>query len=419
VSLAAHNAIGIQKPLLSPSARAACYAVALVGAGAFLYAIFTNQGIRAWEAWVTNFLFWSGLAQAGVIFSAILQATSARWGRSLKRIAEATGAFMPLSLVVLAVLFLGRTSIFHWIEAPIDGKQAWLNVPFLVARQMLGLIALQLLSALYVYWSVRPDLGLMEEARGVTLPPPVRWITRGWRGLEPEREASQRAQDRLAPVILIAYAVVLTLQSFDFVMSLDGEWYSTLLGGYFFIGNLYLGLAAVAVLGIWARSRLDLARYITTDQFHDLGKLLFGFCMLWAYMFFTQYLVIWYGNLPFEVRFVLHRVTAPWTPLAVTVVAGCFLVPFVMLLSRDVKRNPTSLAAVSIVVIVSMWLERFVLVAPSLWKGEHLPLGAIEVLMTAGFLAAFVLCYVRVLGLVPALPLSDPRLEAQAGHPVA
>jgi hypothetical protein len=362
-----------------------------------------------------NFLFWSGLAQAGVIFSAILQVTTARWGRPLKRLAEASSAFMPVSLVTLVLVLAAHSHLFPWIDEPIPARQAWLNVPFLASRQILALVVLQGLSLLHVYWSVRPDLGLVQRSGGDALPALARRLTNGWRGLDEERTLSQSRQRRLAPAILITYAVVFTLQAFDFVMSLDRHFYSTLLGGFFFIGNLYLGLASLAILAVWIRPRLGLNDYITPDQFHDLGKLLLAFCMLWTYMFFSQYLVIWYGNLPEELMFVIHRVEPPWLALAWVVLGACFFIPFVVLLSRGVKRRPNALMAVSIVIAIGMWLERFILVVPSLWKDHTLPLGVIEILMTAGFLGIFVLCYVKFLSTVPVLPVADPLLVPAVG----
>ena len=150
---------------------------------------------------------------------------------------------------------------------------------------------------------------------------------------------------------------------------------------------------------------------------HDLGKLLFGFCILWAYMFWSQYLVIWYGDLAEETEFVYHRMHGPWEPVATAVFAMAFAVPFVVLLSRAVKTWAPGLALVAAVAFAGMWLERFILVAPSLWHGEGVPLGLLELLVTAGVLGLFVVCYTTFLDLFPTLPVSDPRLApAETEH---
>ena len=405
------------RPLLSSRARTVCYVVSLLGAGTFLYGVVAGDAVRVWEALLVNFLFWSGIAQAGVVLSVLLQVTAARWGRPLKRVAEATAAFMPVAFLVLLVLFLGQSVVLPWVEEPVEARQAWLNVPFLVARQGLGFLLLSGLSLLYVYFSVRPDIGMLRESGTVSLGNVAqRWIG-GWRGLSAERAFSQRWQNRLAPMILIVYAYVFSLQAFDFVMSLDPQWYSTLVGGYFFIGNLYAGVAFLAVVAVWARTRLNLQTYIGTGQLHDLGRLLLGFCMLWTYLFWTQYLVIWYGDLPEETAFVARRTAeAPWAALAWIVFLGCFLIPFVTLLSREVKRRPRGLLTIALIVLVGMWLERFILVSPSLWEGELLPLGVIELLLTGGFLASFTICYTTFLQAVPILPLADPLFGTAEGR---
>ena len=399
------------RPLLSSRTRTACYVVSFLGAGTFLYGVVAGETVRVWVALLVNFLFWSGIAQAGVVLSALLQVTSARWGRPLKRVAEGTAAFIPVSFLVLLVVFLGQSVLLPWVDTPVEAKQAWLNTPFLIARQGLGFLLLSGLSLMYVYFSVRPDIGLLQESGTGSLGPVARgWIS-GWRGLIAERALSQQWQSRLAPMILIVYACVFSLQAFDFVMSLDPQWYSTLVGGYFFIGNLYAGVAFLAVVAVWTHVQLRLHTHVGPDQLHDLGKLLLGFCMLWTYLFWTQYLVIWYGDLPEETAFVARRTAeAPWATLAWTVFFGCFLIPFVTLLSREVKRRPRGLLTVALIVLVGMWLERFILVSPSLWKGEPLPFGVIEIFLTGGFLASFTICYTAFLQTVPILPLADPLL---------
>ena len=230
---------------------------------------------------------------------------------------------------------------------------------------------------------------------------------------------SQRSQGRLAPAVLITYAWVFTLVAFDFFMSLDPHWFSSLAGGYYFIGNLFAGFALLAVVAVWARDRLQLDEYIGPHQWHDVGKLVFGFCILWAYMFWSQYLVIWFGDLPEETELIAHRLQGAWAPLAWTVFAMVFVIPFVVLLSRAVKTSPLGLTAIGCVGLVGMWLERFILVSPSLRHGEGVPLGVIELLVTAGVLGLFAWCYTTFLQTFPVLPLSDPRLVPSSAHPNA
>ena len=402
--------------LLAPGTRGVLLGLAALGSLAFLYGIVFGDAGRSWQALLVNFLFFGGLAQAGVIFSCILQVTSARWGRPLKRVAEATAAFLPVAFVLLLVLLAGTTAWAPWVHEPVEAKTPWLNVPFFVGRELLAFLVLSGLSLRYVYRSLRPDVGMLHEsgkrpATGISA-----LLIRDWRGLDSERATGQRRQARWAVAVLIAYGWVFTLIAFDFVMALDPHWFSTLLGGYYFIGNLLIGLSFVVGVTAAGRRRLGIAGYVGRHQLHDLGKLLFGFCILWAYLFWSQYLVIWYGDLAEETEFVYHRMHGAWEPAAWAVFVMAFAGPFVVLLSRAVKTWVPGLTTVAAVVFAGMWLERFVLVVPSLWHGEGVPLGLPELLVTAGVASLFVLSYAAFLDLFPVLPVSDPRLApAPAG----
>src|SRR5207247_1914261 len=216
-------------------------------------------------------------------------------------------------------------------------------------------------------------------------PPLAGRFSSGWRGLHPERRIARQRQSRLSVALLIVYGYVLSLQAFDFIMSLDRQWFSALLGGYVFVGDLYMGVAFLGVAAVCLRTRLGVSPHVSRDQLYDIGRMLLGFCLLWGYLFWSQYLVIWFGDLPEETAFVAKRtVDSPWAPMSWVVLAGAFAVPFVMLLSRQIKRHPAGLLTVAGVVLASMWLERFVLVTPALWAGDRLPIGPPEVFVTAG-----------------------------------
>ena len=208
----------------------------------------------------------------------------------------------------------------------------------------------------------RPGPGLLHESGAQPATGVARRLITGWRGLEAERERGQRPQDRLAVALLIAYVPLFSLVAIDFIMALDAHWFSALLGGYFLTGNLTAGAALLALVAAAGSNRLGLGNRVGDRQRHDAGKLLFGFSILWAYMLWSQYLVIWYGDLPEEARFIHHRMHGAWAPVAWTVFAAVFAVPFVLLLSRKLKMRPAALGAVAGLVLAGVWLERFLLV---------------------------------------------------------
>ena len=385
-----------------------CALLVLIGAGAFIVGISGPQAQRAWQAYLVNFLFWSGLAFGTVLFVAILNMTNASWARPMKRMAEAPVAFLPISFGLFWVLYLGRGEIFPWISEPVSGKEGWLDVGFLFARDGAGLFLLTALSIALVYHSVRRDLALASEhvaigqgrgpVSGTGIPFGDKGSDKGW-----------RAQIVLSPILGILYPLVLSLLAFDLIMSLDPHWNSTLFGAYYFVGSFYTALAAIVIIAGIARMNVGLRPFILPRHFHDLGKLLLGFCLLTGDFFYSQFLVIWYGNLPEEAKYVILRIRQwPWEPLAWVVLVVCFAIPFVVLLSRKIKMKPGPMMVLSCVILAGMWLERFLLVTPSIWKEKGFPLGLQEALITAGFLGVWALSVMIFLSKFPPLPLSDP-----------
>ena len=194
-------------------------------------------------------------------------------------------------------------------------------------------------------------------------------------------------------LFLVLYAIVGSLLAFDLVMSLDPHWISTLFGAYVCIGNLYAGLGLLAVLG-WLLPTQAGSVVERRGVSHDLGKLLFGFCILWTYLFWCHYLPIWYANLPEETGFLIVRLhTAPWQSVSWSVLLLNFLLPFPLLLLQWIKRTPRALAVVGASVVTGMWLERYVLVVPSVWHETWLPLGWLELGILGGFIALFALSF--------------------------
>lgn len=372
----------------------------LVGTLAFWIGISGPHSERVWQAFLVNYLFWSGLAFGSILFSATLVMTKARWGRPIKRLAEAPAAFLPFSFLLFWVLFAGRDKIFPWIREPLPLKAAWLNVNFLFVRNGLCLLLLTVVSIALVYFSIKGERGICLEGNGDRA------------GSRDQGEKNLERQSILSPILAILFVLSFSLIGFDLVMSLSPHWYSTLFGLYFVTGAFYSSLAFLFLLSIVFSKVLDLGNYAGQRQFHDLGKLLLGFCLVTGDFFFSQFLVIWYGNLPEETRFVILRVnSAPWKYLAWTVLFLGFAFPFIVLLSRKAKIRPGLMLVVSTIILVGMWLERFLLVAPSLWKGRNLPLGFSEFLISLGFMGLMSLSLLWFFKRFPSLPVSDPLFQ--------
>ena len=291
----------------------------VAGAAAFLYGASGRYALRAWQVFTVNYVFWAGLAFGAVLFSAVLNLSKAVWGRPIKRLAEAFSAYLPVSFLLFWGFLAGKETVFPWIARPVPEKQAFLNAPFMFAREGVCLLALTVLSLLFVYYSVKADREWLRNGR-----PRVR-TEYPWSGLF-------RAQWRLSPVLPAAYAFILSLLAIDLIMSLSSEWYSTLFPGYYFIASFYSAVAAIYLFALAAKNRLGIDRYLFPRQFHDLGKLTFGFAIFTGYLFYAQLLVIWYGNLPEETRFVILRTKLdPWKGWAWAVLFMCLPHPFLYL----------------------------------------------------------------------------------------
>ncbi len=381
-----------------------CSVLVVIGVIVFLSGVLGKNADRTWHAYLVNYLFWFSLAFGIVLYGAVMNMTTADWARPTKRLSEAVGPFLPLSLPLLWVLYPGRETIFTWIRDPVPEKSYWLNMWSMFIRNSIGLSVLSALALALIYYSVRGDRNvgplLAEELKKGNIDDAIQ---------KRRNLPAWRVQVRLSPALAIIYGIALSSVGLDLAMSLDPHWYSTLFPAYYFLNSFYIGLAALVILSALSLKRLGLRVLVRPRYFHDLGKILFGFCMLSGYFFYAQFIVIWYGNIPEETRYVIARFRyAPWEGLAYVILIITFLFPIFILLFRKVKLSPALLSTVSIGILTGYWLERFILVEPTYWKGQGLPIGIPEVGIAAGFLGLIGLSVTLFLRSVPILPVSDP-----------
>jgi hypothetical protein len=312
-------------------------ALVAVGAVAFLAGTLSGHATAAFAALDASWLFFAGLAAGAVALGAAVRVAHGGWARPILPIADAAAGFFPAALGLLVVLLLGARTFIPWTAEASAGHLA-------------GLGARQLVAATVVFalgWRVAA-LGRAADAEGARV-----------------RTAS------LAYVL--AYAVGLSFWAFDLVMELSDAPPFTVLPAYYFLGAFLSGLAWVALV---AAAR-DVAG---PDLRHDLGKLLFAFIVVWSYLLWALFLPTWYGNVPEESAALLRRVRGPFRPLTAVVLAAVFAWPFWLLFSERLKRRRGTLAAGAGAILVGLWLERFLLVVPSLATTG----GAASVLVGAG-----------------------------------
>jgi hypothetical protein len=370
-------------------------AATIIGAAGFGVAVVFVSPVRAWEAFLTNLLFWTGMAQGAVVMSAALYMCQARWGGAgLYRLAEASAGFLPVGFLLFWALFAGRYTLFPWITTPIPEKQPYLSVPFLFARDGAGLFLMWIFSWIFIQASRRRDsVDWAEDYESLDeAPGPIAY---------------------LAPALAIAYAAVYYILAVDLVMSLSPEWYSTMFPAYFTFGSFVSGIMLIALFA--AVGKRPYHRDVAGERggvLHDLGKLVFAGATFWTFLLFAMYLVIWYGDIPKETFFVAPRVNyAPWGILGWTALGLIWVNPFFVLLCRAPKRNPFILGVVCFFGLIGFWLERYVLVAPSITR-YRVPFGWIEIVITIGFLGAFGLSTMPGLARAPNAALKRVRREA-------
>jgi hypothetical protein len=400
---------------VNPGLKTAIIALLAVGVIAFAVALMTDPA-RAWRAYYINWLFVFSIAQGGFMLAVMTSLAKGLWSRPIRRIALAHTAYLPIAfLTVLPILFIGAEHIWPWVGTPLyNGKEVWLNLPFMAARTIFGLLLLSGVSLAFTYTALRPDMGYVRDRVPARLRPINDWFARNWRGQEAEELHAHRRLLVLAPAAALIYAVVMGVLAWDFIMSLEPHWFSTLIGPYFFMGAILGGVMTTALITLAVRRRLGLHNWILPSTLHDLGKLAFGFTIFWGYMFFSQYIVIWYGQLPFEQAFVIHRFVLPYRIIAQLVGLLLFVIPFFGLLSVAAKRTPAIFQTFAVISLLGLWLERWLLVYPSLWIGaETLPLSWQEPALLLPFAALYLAAIAFFLTRVPLFQLWQPLTEIE------
>ena len=394
---------GIDRPS-SPLLRTICLVLAAIGLVVFVIGLFIEPD-RTWQALLVNWLYFTSISSAGVMFVAVQRITTARWSRPIVRFLEGYVAFLPVAFVLLLLIVLvGRHHIFWWSDhvPEIHEKRVWLNPPFFLTRVILTFLIIASLSLWYIYTCVRLDVGILPEgganwARGLR-----ERMRRGWRDERRELHSTHSLQGKLAVFLGFAFVFGWIMLSWDLSMSLDPHFQSTMYGWWFFMGGWVAALASWTLIVLaWRRY---LARYdlIQDKHFHDLGKLCFAFTAFWGYLTFGQYLVIWYGNLGEETHWARLRLIEGWRIPTLITVGLMFVLPFFGLLSRAAKVFLPTLVFFVSSTILGLWFTRYLEVYPSIYGVVgNIPLGVWELGLALGLLGIWGFCYLSFMDAFP------------------
>lgn len=340
---------------------------------------------RAWLAYLTNFVFFTALSCGALLFSTIMHFTKAKWSHRLSGVAEAFSSFFPVSFILFILLFLGQNHVFPWIGQDLHGKSAWLNIPFLFSRDLAAFLILYALGFGYLY--------NMLKFRLKDAPPNTRlkrFLLKYFERTPHDPEIIKKRMTLFAGWYMLAFALTLSLMGFDLVMSMDAHWYSTLFGAYSFIKATLIGFGALILLAAILHLNPNIPFELSAAQFRDISTLFFGFSIVWGDFFYSQFVVIWYANIPEETSYIIERtMTSPWKGLAWTVFIVCFIMPFLILLIGRIKESPRCMAVVTFCSLAGLWIEHFLLLGPNYLHHESIfsLIGINEIIISLSFLS--------------------------------
>jgi hypothetical protein len=392
----------ITRPV-SPRLKQVSLLLAILGIVVFVVGAATGQE-RAWTAWHINWLFFTVIASAGVMLSAVQRITTARWSRAVIRLSEANVAFLPVAFFMLLVSVFGKSHIFHWVhEPPAQAEKAlWLDPTFWSIRVAVVFAIITALSLWYVYTAVRLDVGVLPEW-GANWAKGLRARMRAGFGDERrELHSTHSLQGRMAVFLALVFGFGWVILSWDLSMSVDYHFQSTMYGWQFFMGGWLCNIMLLALLSRAWRNQMGAHHVITESHFHDIGKLAFGFTAFWGYLTFSQLLVIWYGNFAEETHFFRARLIEPWTSLTVAVAVLTFLLPFFGLLGKYPKLFTPTMAFFAATSMLGIWIHRYLEIYPIVYAGATtLPIGLWEIGTFLGYLGVWGYTYLSFMDAFP------------------
>ncbi len=368
-----------------------------VGAGGLLLAAVGGafNPTQFFQSYLTAYMFCLGATLGCLALGMVHQLSGGAWGVVLRRPIGAATRVLPIMTLLFLPIVLGMGRLYPWTHADLvardeilQHKHVYLNTPFFLVRAALYFLVWNAISYFLNTWS------LEQDRTG-------------------ERHLSQRMQ-RLSGAGLLGYGLTITFASFDWLMSLDPHWFSTIYGVLIIGGQGLTAIAFLIVVIAWLGRREPLDQLIVPAHFHDAGNLMLAFVMLWAYFAFSQYLIIWAGDLPHEIAWYQSRLQTGWRTVGVVLIVVHFAVPFLVLLSRRVKRTAAILEKVAVGILVVRLVDLFWLIAPEFHEGG-ISVSWLDVLLPLSLSALWLGCFVWQLRGRAILPVFDPEFEETMG----
>lgn len=365
-----------------------------IGVICFVIALF-QDATRAWYNYLIGYFYWMSIGLFGAFFTAIHHATGAQWSTPIRRLAEGMSSFLPVAGILLIVLFFGMHHLFEWthhaevIKDPLlEGKAGYLNTPFFIIRSIIGM-------GIWVGFSwYFCKTSIAQDATGA-IPLTKKLI-------------------RASVIFLPLFALSFTMASFDDIMSVEPHFFSTIFGVYQFSSLFYSGITTLTIIVILLQKRGLLNGLVTEHHLHDLAKWMFAFTVFWAYIAFSQYMLIWYANLPEETFYFIKRQTHGWEYWGLALAILKFILPFFLLIGKWAKVMKNYVLSVGVLMLAANWIDLYWLVAPA--YAENARFGWQEIGIFMGFLGLFGLTVSRFYSRHPLVPIKDPYLVDGVNH---
>ena len=372
--------------------------VGIVFSVAFIAGAFFNAR-QFFHSYLIGWTFWTGIAVGSLALLMLQHMTGGGWGLVIRRVLEAATRTLPVMAILFLPVILGAHSIYEWTDHEevaqhpvVQLKTPYLNLPFFTVRAVIYFAVWIALMFFLNKWSLAQD-----------------------------RTADNRYTKNMRVLSgpgMVALIFTVTFASIDWYMSLEPEWFSTIYGFIFVAAWSLSALAFVIAVMAWLAGDEPMRRIVAPLHFHDLGKLLLALVMLWSYFAFSQYLIIWSGNLPEEITYYLSRIYGGWGVLIVIIAILHFAAPFLFLLSRGLKRNPRRLVLVALLIIVMRMVDLLWMLAPAF---HHRMWILMDVLAMLGFGGLWLALFTWQLGKRSLIPINDPQFEStmaqmHAGH---
>jgi hypothetical protein len=344
-----------------------------------------------YPSYLVAYVFWISIMLGALFLTLLHHVSNAIWSTVLRRITESLAMTVPVMLVLFIPVWFGIQNLYHWSDAEavaadhlLQAKSAYLNVPFFIIRSVLYFVVWMVLALILYRTSLKQDQNYTP--------------------------AQARIFRTVSAPGIILFAITITFAAFDWLMSLDPHWYSTIFGLYIFAGSFLSALAFITLTGLFLRRKNLLRDVITLEHYHDLAKLMFSFTIFWGYMAFSQYFLIWYANIPEETIFFRHRWEGSWKYISLLLVFGQFLIPFLGLMTRAAKRNTVFLAFISVWILLMHFFDLYWIVMPN-FKVYEFYLSAIDLIIFLAIGGIFVSAFLYIYLKKALIPLNDPKLD--------